>query len=108
MGVRRAAVRYSLRSAERHLKGLAYLSVFLDGFVVLATLLSLSRPVGFYTAFLYASDYLIFIEVVAAIVLGASVLYLKYAKKISRGLALSYFRYRVSLRKRQVRQLGGA
>jgi hypothetical protein len=101
-------VKYSLRSAERHLKGLAYLSVFLDGFVALATVLSLSRPIRFYTTFLYLSDYLIFVEVVAAIFLSASILYLKYAKKISRKLALSYFRYRVSIRKRQVRQVGEA
>ena len=106
--MRRTAVKYSLRSAERHLKGLAYLSVFLDGFVALATVLSLSRPISFYTTFLYVSDYLIFVEVVAAIFLSAFILYLKYAKRISRKLALSYFRYRVSVRKRQVRQIGGA
>ncbi|MEM0149611.1 MAG: hypothetical protein QXW10_01805 [Candidatus Micrarchaeaceae archaeon] len=99
-------VRYSLKSAEKHLKALTYASVFLDGFVAIATVLSFHNPDGIYVKFLYVSDYLLFAEVVAAALLAIFIVYLRYAKKASKNLSLAYFRYKVSARKKRVRQAG--
>ena len=101
-------ISYSLKSAEKHLKGIAYASVFIDGFVALATILSLLHPNYLYLKFLYISDYMVFGEVIVAALLGIFILYIRYAKRASKRLSLAYFRYRVSSQKRQTRHAEGA
>lgn len=80
-----------IQRMERMLEKLAYLSVFFDFLVALATFFVL-RGIQSYSYLLTISSYLLTVEVVIAGILFVSLVALKHYRKIVNGVALASFR----------------
>ncbi|MCL5430082.1 MAG: hypothetical protein M1504_01225 [Candidatus Marsarchaeota archaeon] len=79
-----------IKRIERILERLAYLSVGLDVFVAVATLLVMRGATGSSTMLLI-SGYLMFIEVVIAVVLFSAMISMRHYKKLADSVALNTF-----------------
>jgi hypothetical protein len=80
-----------IKRMEKMLERLAYLSVFLDAMVAVATFLVI-RGVDAYSLMLTISNYFLTIEVAFAAVIFGTLIALKHYRKIIDGVALTSFR----------------
>ena len=75
-----------IRRIEKFLENLAYASIVLDAGLSIATLLVIKGALSTSAAFVAISDYLVFIEVILAVVMFTAILSMKHYSKFTSGI----------------------
>lgn len=71
-----------IRRIEKFLENLAYASIVLDAGLSVATMLVIKGTISSSAAFVAISDYLVFIEVILAVVMFSAILGLRHYSKV--------------------------
>lgn len=81
-----------IKKIERIFELLAYCSIMLDGVVAVSTFIFINDKFGSSSFLLLISDYLVFLEVILAVVLFVLLIVLKYHKNLLKRFELVMFK----------------